>query len=852
VRAWLLLVLQRVAGPNLARDIAGDVEESGGGTRQLLAIVAYITIARSTESLAAMWRSRPRLNGAIADLRYAARSLRRSPWYSITVIGVMALSMALAITVFAVVDGVLFKPLPYKDVQQLVAVEARRAEVAGGTFSVSPSEVTAWQTAVPEAAFASFSIGDRYYIDEGEPVAAAKVSANFFEVLGQAPLVGGFHEPGDRPQALLTYSSWRHRFAGDPAIAGRVIQTEAGRPLEIVGVLPPDFVFPTTLGRFVPAIVELAAPVKDSANNRARSLNVLARVPDGRAAAAIEPRLQAATLALAARFPGTPGKAFTRPFDVTRVRPIDDVLRSAARETFTLVFVAAAALVLLACLNAAGLAAARVQDRRYELTLRRALGGRGGDLVRLLGAESFVIVGAGATLGLGLAALLTRVTALLLPDSLVLFRSLSIDARVVVFDALASTLSVTITALWPARVTLRSAFQPALSACGRSTSRRHGASRFVLIGTQVGVALVMTVVGVLMAGSLARLWREDPGYRVDNTMALTLSKRGDVAADVNARLILDVQHTRGVVAAGGSNQWLLQRAIRGTMFDTPQHSLSVGDVESVGVTPGFFETTAIAPVSGRIPTAGEFAAGAHVAVVSEIVAHAYWPGSAALGQTLMREGVGYAVIGVVPDARYIAFDRAPDGNIYYPLAADQRPSLTTVFLTLDPLQRNVVSSVRSLLASSYPMYRVRSAMYVSETLGKSVQSRQFQAALFSAFGIAGLTIVGVGVLALVAIVTSRRTREVGIRMALGARRLEIAGLIMRQELAAVVCGLGAGGIASFWIVRLVRSYMYKMSVYDPVLWTTAVALMLLVATVGALIPALRASRIDPVKALRVD
>jgi putative ABC transport system permease protein len=331
------------------------------------------------------------------------RSLRHAPWYGITVLGVMALSMALAITVFAVVDGVLFKPLPYRDVRQLVSVEASRAAVGGGSFSVSPSEVAAWHAAVPEADFASYSIGNRYDIDEGAPAAVAEVSANFFDVLGQRPLMGGFHEPGERAQVLVSYTSWQRRFGGDPGLAGRVLRTEAGKALEIVGVLPPDFLFPMTLGRFVPEIVQLAASVKDPAGNRGRSLKVLSRVPVGLTPAAMQQRLQAATLALAARFPGTPGRAFTLPFDVTVVRPLDDVLRSAARETFTFVFIAAAALVLLACLNVTGLASARVQDRFHELTLRRALGGRGGDLVRLLGAESLVVIGAGATLGLGLA-----------------------------------------------------------------------------------------------------------------------------------------------------------------------------------------------------------------------------------------------------------------------------------------------------------------------------------------------------------------------------------------------------------------------------------------------------------------
>lgn len=852
MRAALMWWLRRVAGADLARDILGDTVESSGTTVRLFTITAWITLKRTGEAISSIWPSRPGLAGLLADLRCAVRSLRRSPWYAGTVIGVIALSMALAITVFAVVDGVLFKPLPYRDAGQLVSVDAGRAAIRG-SFAVSASEITAWQAAIPEAKFAWFSIGNNYDIDEGRPARAAEVSSNLFELLGQPPLFGRFHEPGDRAQVLLTYPTWRSRFGGDPNVVGRVIQPDQRQPLEIVGVLPPEFLFPINLGRFVPELVELTVPVRDPANSRERSFKVIARLADGLTSAVVQARLQAATLALATRFPGTPGKPYTRPFDVTEVHSLDVSLRSAARDTFTFVFGAAAALVLLACLNVTGLAAARVQDRRHELALRRALGGSSGDLVRLLGAESLVVVGAGTTLALGVSALLMRGVATLLPDSLVLFRPLAIDVRVVVFAVTAAALSVTITTLWPARVTARSGLQPALSASSRSTTRRRGVSRFLLIGAQVAVAMMMILVGALAAGSLARLWREDPGYRVDNTVAVTLSERvRGIGADVNERMMLDVAHTPGVVAAGGSNQWLLQRAIRGTMFDEPANAMETGDVESAGVTPGFFETTALRLIAGRAPTAEEFASGAHVVVVSQIVAHAYWPDRPAIGQTLVREGVGYTVIGVVPDARYIAFDRDPEGNIYYPLTADKDPTITTIFMRLARSQRTAASSVRSLLATRYPMYRVRDVEPVSEVLGKSVQAREFQAALFSAFGMAGLTIAGVGVLALVAIVTSRRTREVGVRMALGARPLEIARLIVRQELVAVVCGMAAGGIASFWVARLMQSYMYKLSVYDPALWAAAVAVLLIVATLGALIPALRASRIDPVKALRVD
>jgi putative ABC transport system permease protein len=859
MRALIVKLLRKFLGPT-ADEIAGDADEARWSNWKL-ASVGFAAAWRGVRSTSSEFEVRSsKLSGIAIDLKYAVRSLRKAPMYAATVVGVIALGMSLATTVFAVVDGVLFKPLPYPRVNELMSVEATRAAV-NGTFSVSPSELYAWQSAVPEGQFAAFAVGRSIYVDEGEPAQMADVSENFLSVLGQPPLIGGFDSSpraaGIPTPVLVAYRTWQRRFGGDPQVIGRVIRERANSSIQIVGILAPDFQFPDTNGRFAPEFLRPLVPARDPVNNRGRMFRVVARLPPELPVSVAQQRLQVATLDLAKRFPGEPGKAWTRPFDGVRVQPVDISLRSAARESFSLVFIAAAALVLLACLNVTSLAAARVQDRRREITLRRALGGTGADLVRLLGAESIVIVSLGTALGLGLAVLMLRVTASLLPDSLVLLRPLAIDARVFAFAVIASALSVAITTLWPARVSLNATLQPALTESGRSFTGqrgRHGkTSRFVLIGTQVALALVMAVVGALVAGSLARLWSEDPGYRVDNTIVLTLTERdSDPGHDVADRLVDDVRRAPGVLAAAGSNQWLLQRAIRGSAFDKPAGVVETGDVESVAVTAGFLETTGLRIVAGRAPTAEEFAAGSRVAVVSEIVAKEYWPAAPAIGQMLLREGVPYSVIGVVPDARYVAFDREAEGNIYYPHRADPQSSIATVFARLDPNRRDAMGSVVALIRTRYAMFRVRDAQYLSATLGKSVRNRQFQAALFSAFGVAGVIIAGVGVLALVAIVTSRRTKEVGVRMALGARPSEIARLVVRQELGAVVAGLLAGGLASFWIVRLIRVYMYKTSVYDPAVWAAAVTLLIVVSATGALIPALRASRTDPVKALRTE
>jgi hypothetical protein len=374
----------------------------------------------------------------------------------------------------------------------------------------------------------------------------------------------------------------------------------------------------------------------------------------------------------------------------------------------------------------------------------------------------------------------------------------------------------------------------------------------VLIGAEVALALVMAVGGALLAGSLVRIWNEDPGFQTDRTLSLEIGQRSDVShADVDA-LLADIRRLPGVVSAGASNTLLLQRAYRGSMFKAPDGATEESDVEGIGVTPGFLETWGLRPVSGRMPTDAELATAAPVVLVSERVARDYWHGQPAIGRELMRDGRPYAVIGVVPDIRNQALDHDPDGVIYCALTVSPTPYLASLLIKTGPGDDHVLGAVTSLIAERHRLFRVRSAGTMAAALGASVRQRVFQTAIFASFGAAAVTIVGVGVLGLVAMVTSRRTREVGVRMALGDRPSAIAALIVRQELAAVVGGLAAGGLLSYWAVTFVRSYLYKVDAYDPRIWVVAIAVLLATAALGAYLPARRASRIDPVKALRVE
>jgi putative ABC transport system permease protein len=653
---------------------------------------------------------------------------------------------------------------------------------------------------------------------------------------------------------VLSYATWRTRFSGDPAILGRVLHGDDGALSEVVGVLPPSFLFPAAFsGRFVPEVLTALPTPANPERDRARGRIVVARIPPGRSLAELNNRVAAAEAALARRVSPKPGAKGPGPFDTARVVPLDTLMRSYQRSTFMLVFATAVALVLLACLNITGLSSARTQDRVPELTLRRALGGSGADLARLLAAESAVVAVAGGAIGLVGARFLLLLLSEYLPLDIVFLKPPAIDGRVVVFAAIAAAVSVGNTTVWPVRTILVRSATSGFSAGIRVTRARGRVSRFVLIGAEVALALVMAVGGALLAGSLARIWNEDPGFQTDHTLSFEIGQRSDVShADVDA-LLGDIRRLPGVVNAGASNTLLLQRAYRGSMFQAPDGATEESDVEGIGVTPGFLETWGLTPVSGRMPTDAELATAAPVVLVSERVARDYWHGQPAVGRELMREGRPYRVIGVVPDIRNQALDHDPDGVVYCALTVTPKPYLASLLVkTGRGDDDDVLGAVTSLVAERHRLFRVRSAGTMTAALGASVRQRTFQTAIFASFGAAAVTIVGVGVLGLVAMVTSRRTREVGVRMALGARPSAIAALIVRQELAAVVAGLAAGGLLSYWTVGFVRSYLYKVDAYDPRIWVVAIAVLVTIATLGAYLPARRASRIDPVKALRVE
>lgn len=864
-------ILTRLTDRALAESILGDLAEQ---RRQrvgfaisgwawygiaLSGIVATFTTRKLREAARSLMRSGDGVNPH-REMHQALRSLRRAPLYSAAVVAVIALSMALSATVWAIVDGVLFKEMPYPSPGGLYAItawNASRGEPARRMSFVAPADVRAWTAAIPDDLLTAFTVGGLATIGENESARSVEVDARFFDVLGVTPMVGGFHpshfaaDRSIRP-AVLTYAFWQSRFGGDRTVLGRTFADSRGQGIEVVGILQPGFVFPHWSTAAAPLLLtpDIPVPATGSAAE-GRSHAAIVRLT-GRGAGSV---IEAERRLIAAAGDRAATKTARREgpqaaFDRVRLDPIRIALTQSVRPTSWTVFSIASALLILACLNVTGLGVARIRDRSRDLDLRRALGAGTRDLVRLLLIENGLIVTAGAVLGIGLAYPMLDMTLAIMP-TLVLLKTPVIDLRVVMFAGVASALCLLAVTLWPARAIAKVRLRASLADASGTTRRRRG-GRTMLVAAQVAIALVMIVGGALLVGSLARVWAEDTGFDVDRHAVLSvMTPESTPSAQVEA-LIEDMRRFPGVDRAGGLNGPLMANAYRGSSFDPPPGIVERTTIESMSVTTGFLESAGLLPVDGRLPSAHEFAQGAPVIVVSGIVARQYWPGQRAIDQVLMRRGRPFTVIGVVRDARYVALDREPQGAIYMPFAADTEATLTTVLLAFNEGAPVRLTEIVDHVKRSCPVCAIHRAQTMTQAMGRSIRIRQFRAWLFAAFGIGALVIVGTGILGLVAMTTSRRTKEIGIRMSIGATRADVLRLLLHEQMYGVLIGLALGGLVASWAVRFVAAYLYETPVYDPLGWAASILVLVAVALVGTLLPASRASRIDPVRALRVE
>jgi predicted permease len=510
--------------------------------------------------------------------------------------------------------------------------------------------------------------------------------------------------------------------------------------------------------------------------------------------------------------------------------------------------------------------AARGLDRRHEIDLRRALGAGAHDIAALVLAEAGLLATAGTLLGLALTIPLLHIALALLPVELALLKIPAIDVRVVLFTAAVTLVTVAGVSVWPIRRGLRAMGTRTLAGTSRGIVRVRSAGRFVVVSTQIAIGLALTLGGALLVGSIVRLRGDDIGIDARGVYAVELrvpasatNNRPGGAEGVLMRVLEGVRTIPGVSMAGATDALVLSRVLWGDAgWKAPAGAAAARLNFNVhGITSGFFDVVRPRLLAGRLPFTEELDAGRPVVVVSETIAKSFWPNRSAVGETLEYDPDGvrvvpFSVVGVVADARYHAWDDDRFHQIYAPVTALRRGSGWPHILIRTDSGGRVLAAMEPFLRAEGADVRAIRAMPLDAMFAETVRHRRFQSWLFGSFAAAALTIVGAGILGLTTMTAARRTREIGLRMALGATKESVLRLFVREQLTAVVVGLAIGGLVSAWAAKFLQTYLYGITYYDPRVWMIAVLLVAATATAGALVPALRACRIDPAVALRLD
>jgi predicted permease len=792
----------------------------------------------------------------MTEIRQALRSLRQSRWYAAAIIAVMALCVSLSTTVFAIVDGVLFKPVPYARSAELYMMTGgylKRAQRGG--ISVAPRNIRDWTAAVPGARVTMLSTGlpaSQFGEARGWSPIPARIDASFFDVLGVSPLVGGF-STADFADArstavIISYGVWQAQFAGRPDVVGQPLPPAGSLSGQfyVAGVLPREFLFPW-IGEAPDLLLPLSVDAARQDDLRYRQFTGIVRLPPDQPFGVAEARMDAAAAAEAVDWvprasDGTPV------FDHAQLERLDYRMTKIQKPTFALAMGAALVLMLLGCINASGLMASRILDRRRDIGVRRALGGRTTDIVRLLVAENGLVMTAGAVLGVAVASPLLRLTLRLLPTSMNLLKTPSIDLRVVGFACALVLAAVVATSIWPAWRAARLPVGPSAGSAARVTSSRSVGS-FITIVAQVAIGLALALGGVLLVGTLMQVWRIDPGFAADRVIVLGGRVTGASPADRSAALDEFERATLGApgAAAVGSTQ---------ASFGLGMSMNAFREGATVAVRPGFFEAMGMSLVEGRWLTHDELDRGAPVAVMSRRAALKAFGEQSPIGRQLQGfvnlKPQSFEVVGLVNDVQMTTWDSDRVGEVFAPYALVSDQTSISVIVRSDRPEETLAALLSRTRTQQAGEVRMTRAAVGSDILNESIRPRRMNSWLFGGFAAAALLIVGAGILGLMAMSTAKRTREVGVRMALGSTPGRVVRLLVGEQLWAVLAGLAAGGLLASWGLRFVRSYLFHIAGNDPRVWVTAITAMLLVALAGALVPAVNASRVDPSRALRAD
>ena len=806
------------------------------------------------------------LEDFVRDLRYGARSLRRRPGFAAVVILTLAVGIGGTTAIFGAVHGVLLAPLPYRDPERIITVWTSDRIEGDERQDVAPGNFLDWRER--QRSFATFAAANPYSMDylgpDGpEHLGTWLVTEGFLETFGVRPLLGRVFLPeeytaGRNNVAVIGEDIWRSRFNADPRIIGRQLTLDSV-PRTIVGVMPRSFRFPLEREIWQPQV-----PFDEDDRRRRRStyLTVVGRLRTGATLASAQSDLGAVSAQLAREYPRT-----NTGVSATLV-PLPEQTVGHVRKALFVLMGAVGLVLLIACGNVAGLLLARAVQREREVAVRVALGAGRGRIVRQLGAESLVLAVAGGVAGLVVAFGGMAAIRALGPETLPRLDEIAIGPSVLAF-ALAMTLGAAIIfgivpAVHATPTDVRERLAAGSARSGTSRPRRRLQSAFVVV--QFALALVLLVGAGLLVRSFVSLLRVERGFDPQGVLAATVQswayyptpdRRAAFVQEATERLAaLPGVHGAGVTSALPFAPQIGQDEagfeIEGRPAASPEESKTV---RTAAVTSGYFAALRIPLRAGRMFGSTDARGAALVAIVSEALVRRHFPNQNPLGQRIKVTFGGpvapRTIVGVVADVRHGGLHEAPQPTVYLPHSQAATGANAFVVRTGgDPLA--ALGQLRAEFRAINPAMPIASTATLESLLDDSLAERRFHLALLGAFASVALLLAALGVYGVMSHATTERTHEIGVRMALGARAADVLRMVMRQGTSLAIAGAVGGLFGALAVTRLLRGMLYGVTPLDPLAYLAAGMLLLIAAGLACYLPARRAARLDPVRALRAE
>jgi putative ABC transport system permease protein len=803
----------------------------------------------------------------LQDLRYAARMLAKNPGFTAVAVIALALGIGANTAIFSVVNTVLLRPLPYKDPEQLVMVWEDATKHGYPRDTPTAANYIDWRD--QNSVFSGMAAIDEINLNltnAGDPerLKGRRVSANLFALLGVEPQLGRVFnaaedQPGAQHVAVLSHRLWQRRFGGDANIVNKTLTLD-GEAYTVTGVMPARFEFPE---KDVEIWVPIAFDAREAANRNRHYLEVVARLKPGVTLEQAQTEMTTIGARLQQQYPQTNtdiGVAVTslHEHQVGDIKPA------------LLILLGAVGLVLLiACANVANLLLARAAIRQKEIALRVALGARRWRLLRQFLTESVLLATIGGTLGLAIAFGGLLLLRSFIPENISQAREITLDLKVLGFTLLVSILTGLIFGLAPAIQAVRMNQSETLKEGGRDsvTGRSGKRLRGLLVTAEVAVSLVLLIAAGLLINSFLRLRNTDPGFRVDHLLTMKVElpypkyEQAQRRNEFFNNVVQRVQSIAGVRSAAVTVNLPLYRQGNSISIQIAGRPEPPPGQEPIIVTrmisPGYFETMGIPLVSGRQLTDHDTEKSPNVVVISETMARRYWPGEDAIGKRIAAGRVTsdadwIQVIGVVKDVHQFELSADPKPQMYlsYRQAEFFWPEDLVVRTDVDPA--SLAATVRNAVWEIDKEQPVSNIRTMEDILADSIARQRFSMLLLGVFAGVALLLAAVGIYGVMSYSVAQRTHEIGIRMALGAQTSAVLKLAVGYGLKLVVAGVVIGLVAAFVLTRLMSTLLFGITATDPATFALISLLLIAVAAIASYIPARRATKVDPLIALRYE